>query len=112
MYDKALDLNVLNNKKSLPSLPSKILAVSSLCIIPKHRKSNFGRSSTLGDHLKNRKSRNFNFDLLVAGLMMDPAVFYPHNEQDEEHVNEVGEGGSHGGEALGTGPGCSAHGKN
>ena len=34
--------------------------------------------------------------------MMDPAVFYPHNEQDEEHVNEVGEGGSHGGEALGT----------
>ena len=34
--------------------------------------------------------------------MMDPAVFYPYNEQDEEHVNEVGEGGSHGGEALGT----------
>ena len=109
MYDKALDLNVLNNKKSLPA---KILTVSSLCIIPKHRKSNFGRSSTLGDHLKNHKSRNFNFDLLVAGLMMDPAVFYPYNEQDEEHVNEVGEGGSHGGEALGTGPGCSAHGKN
>ena len=98
---------MLNNKESLPA---KILTVSSLCIIPKHRKSNLGRSSTLGDHLKNHKSRNF--DLLVAGLMMDPAVFYPYNEQDEEHVNEVGEGGSHGGEALGTGPGCSAHGKN
>ena len=34
--------------------------------------------------------------------MMDPAVFYPYNEQGEEHVNEVGEGGVHGGEALGT----------
>ena len=101
MYDKAFDLNVLNNKKSLPA---KILTVSSLCIIPKHRKSNFGRSSTFRRPLKKpQQSRNFNFDLLVAGLMMDPAVFYPYNEQDEEHVNEVGEGGSHGGEALGTG---------
>ena len=30
---------------------------------------------------------------------MDPAVFYPYNEQDEDYVNEMGEGG---GEALGT----------
>ena len=56
MYDKALDPNVRKNKESLPA---KILAVSNLGIIPKHRKSNVGRSSTLGDHLKTTTVKKF-----------------------------------------------------
>ena len=64
-------------------------------------KNTISRSSNLGDHLKTTSERNINFDVLSAELMMDPSVFYPYNEQGEEHVNEVGEGHD-GGEALGT----------
>ena len=73
-------------------------------------KNTISRSSNLGDHLKTTSERNINFDVLSAELMMDPSVFYPYNEQGEEHVNEVGEGHD-GGEALGN-PRCSVHGKN